>query len=348
MVKISATGTKEWDKHFGGSKSDGLASLAETADSGYTLAGSSTSGIDGDKLGFSKGMADYWLVKINSTGQMQWNKGFGGLSNEYLRTLVIVLDGYLLAGYSHSGLSGDKSQPSQGESDFWAVKSSLGTFDASIPQLTLYNATTDAFSKQLYTGIVLYFTALGTNQLSILATTKGTIGSVQFKLDGKVIYTENHAPYSIAGDAAKPSSGIDFIPWTPTPGKHTLVMTPFKESNGIGMMGMPHTLRFSVVSSSSRVASQPPYEKGNALSLQVFPNPVADVTTITFSSSAGGSVNLAVYDALGTQLQILHQGPSQSGKTYQYSFSRQGLKPGVYLCRLMVGKQVMNKKIVVR
>lgn len=98
-----------------------------------------------------------------------------------------------------------------------------------ISNLALINADTDqpiAGYEALKGNVALDLTKLGTSRLSIVATTKpAKIGSVQFTLDGRVIQTENNAPYSIKGDAPK-KAGRNYLPWTPTAGSHTLIVTP--------------------------------------------------------------------------------------------------------------------------
>ncbi len=345
LVKMDQNGNKQWDKRFGGSSDDFLLALAQTADGGFVLAGTSYSPADGDKLSPSKGNADFWLVKINANGQMQWNKSFGGSKNDWGDALVVLPDGYLLGGTSHSEISGDKSQPTHNSEDYWLVKTTLGTLNASVTGLGLYNATTDGLLKQLPNQYVIDFAALGTSKLSILANTQGTIGSVQFKLDGQVIRTENFAPYSIAGDAAKPNNLVDLLPWTPSLGSHSLVVTPYKDSNGNGLAGKSFTLTFQVVANGGRQAAAG-VETQAALQLTVYPNPFAEQTTIAFASPIQGPVRLLVYDPLGVLVQTLYTGEVQAGQTYHYAFGQPGLKPGVYLCRLVAGSQVMDKKIV--
>lgn len=59
----------------------------------------------------------------------QWDKRLGGTSNDELHSLQQTTDGgYILGGHSQSGMSGDKTQPSWGNSfDYWIVKiDSLG------------------------------------------------------------------------------------------------------------------------------------------------------------------------------------------------------------------------------
>ena len=48
-------------------------------------------------------------------GNKLWDKTFGGANNDWLRSITPSPDGgYLLGGYSESGISGDKSEASRG------------------------------------------------------------------------------------------------------------------------------------------------------------------------------------------------------------------------------------------
>jgi hypothetical protein len=122
-VKIDGNGNKVWDKTFGGTSHDYAESVVSTSDGGYLLVGYSYSGAGGDKSQNSQGGYDYWAVKIDANGNKVWDKTFGGNGGDEAQSVVTTSDGgYLLVGYSASGAGGDKSQNSQGYTDYWAVK----------------------------------------------------------------------------------------------------------------------------------------------------------------------------------------------------------------------------------
>ena len=122
-VRIDANGNKVWDKTLGGSGGDGFPTLTNTPGGGYLIVGYSSSAISGDKSEVSKGSFDYWAVKIDANGNKIWDKTFGGSGNDQNPTVTNSEDGgYLIAGYSSSQISGDKSENSEGGNDIWAVK----------------------------------------------------------------------------------------------------------------------------------------------------------------------------------------------------------------------------------
>ena len=128
IVKTDAAGIKQWDKRFGGTDDDVLNTILPAGDGGYFLCGTSLSGANGDKAEPSWGMFDYWVVKINSAGTIQWEKRYGGTAWDILSDAVRTPDGgCLLAGRSTSDTGGDRTQPSWGSFDYWVLKiDSLG------------------------------------------------------------------------------------------------------------------------------------------------------------------------------------------------------------------------------
>lgn len=123
MVKLDSTGQKLWDVRFGGTETDVLYGLVQTPDGGYLLAGTTLSPLSGDVSEDSKGGNDYWIVKTDSNGVKQWDKRFGGSNTDFLHAIVQTGDnGFLLAGHSASGISGDKSEASKGSTDYWIIR----------------------------------------------------------------------------------------------------------------------------------------------------------------------------------------------------------------------------------
>ncbi|HNQ11774.1 MAG TPA: T9SS type A sorting domain-containing protein [Bacteroidia bacterium] len=123
IVKVNSIGLIEWQKTIGGSNYDMLYSLQQTTDNGYILGGTSDSGISGDKTDSSRGTSDYWILKLDSVGNILWQKTFGGSSGDNLFALQQTTDGgFILGGESLSGISGDKTDFCRGGFDYWIIK----------------------------------------------------------------------------------------------------------------------------------------------------------------------------------------------------------------------------------
>ncbi|MBP6810356.1 MAG: T9SS type A sorting domain-containing protein [Saprospiraceae bacterium] len=123
VVKLDATGGIQWQNTIGGDSADNLNSIQQTVDGGYILGGSSRSNISGDKTENSKGNVDYWVIKLDATGSIQWQNTIGATDYDWLQSILLTTDGgYFLGGYSRSNISSDKTENSLGELDFWVVK----------------------------------------------------------------------------------------------------------------------------------------------------------------------------------------------------------------------------------
>ena len=128
IVKIDADGNILWEKTIGGNLNDVFWSIAVSDSGDYILAGSSESDISGEKTEPSNGWYDFWIVKIDSIGNILWDKTIGGDDSDGIFHLQQVsLGGTLYAGGSFSEISGDKSEPNilrpdgLRTNDFWLV-----------------------------------------------------------------------------------------------------------------------------------------------------------------------------------------------------------------------------------
>jgi len=130
IVKLTSTGIIEWQKSLGGTDYDIARSIIQTTDGGYIVAGSSCSN-DGDVTGHQgfTTIFDYWIVKLSSSGIIEWQKSFGGTSDDVARFIIQTTDGgYIVAGSSSSN-NGDVTG-NHGATDYWIVKlSSLGIIE---------------------------------------------------------------------------------------------------------------------------------------------------------------------------------------------------------------------------
>lgn len=123
IVKIDEDGNKLWENTIGGTGRDLLRVAVAIPGGGYLLAGDSEANASRDKSENSKGESDYWVVKIDNKGNKIWDKTIGGAAIDELGGIISTLDGgWILGGISLSDASGDKSDNSKGESDYWIVK----------------------------------------------------------------------------------------------------------------------------------------------------------------------------------------------------------------------------------
>src|SRR5690606_27234208 len=124
IVKIDGvSGNVLWDKAYGGSDSDVLRDIIQTLDGGFLAGGYSKSNISGDKTENSQGDFDFWILKLDASGNLVWQNTIGGSGIDYPRDVKQLMDGsYMIGGWSNSNISGDKTENSNGGYDYWLVK----------------------------------------------------------------------------------------------------------------------------------------------------------------------------------------------------------------------------------
>jgi hypothetical protein len=119
ILKLNPLGELQWQKTYGGSNRDIPLSIAQTNDNGYTVLGYTVS-TDGDVTG-NHGEGDFWILKLNEGGNMQWEKTLGGSGDDVPSMIKETNDGgYVVAGTTFSD-DGDISF-NHGGQDYWVAK----------------------------------------------------------------------------------------------------------------------------------------------------------------------------------------------------------------------------------
>ncbi|MBA3985295.1 MAG: T9SS type A sorting domain-containing protein, partial [Flavobacteriales bacterium] len=119
LIKINAIGNMVWEKTYGGSGVELFRTLNKHPNGGFIAAGVSTSS-DGD-VSVNNGSDDMWIVRIDETGEIIWEKSLGGSNIEELTSLIINSDeSYMVSGYTNS-TDGDITS-NNGNYDAWLVK----------------------------------------------------------------------------------------------------------------------------------------------------------------------------------------------------------------------------------
>lgn len=88
-----------WAKSYAGSSTDKANDISVTTDGGFIVAG--------DTLSFGSGGNDVWLLKLDTEGQVVWQKTYGGAQHDYANAVAQTSDGgYIVAGYTYSAGAG--------------------------------------------------------------------------------------------------------------------------------------------------------------------------------------------------------------------------------------------------
>lgn len=122
QISLAQAPTILWQKSFGGSYYDKAQSVIELNDGGYLIAGNSQS--SNQDLSFNHGQFDWWIIRLNNTGNIVWKKTLGGMGYDYLHQAIKTPDGkFLCVGETQSN-NGDITG-FIGQIDFWVVEIDL-------------------------------------------------------------------------------------------------------------------------------------------------------------------------------------------------------------------------------
>jgi predicted secreted protein len=139
LVKTDASGNMMWNRTYGGAGNEFCLYLLQTSDGGYAFCGSENS--------FGAGGTDVWLVKTDATGNLLWQKTWGGPNNEDAYSMIQTSDGgYVLVGGTRSFGYGTATPAS---SDWYVIKTDsefgLAQIDSTANSVTLYRGATDPY-----------------------------------------------------------------------------------------------------------------------------------------------------------------------------------------------------------
>ncbi len=356
IVKLDAIGqTIEWQNTIGGSDADYLYSIQQTTDGGYILGGHSESGADGDKNEVSQGDKDYWVIKLDATGQtIEWQNTIGGSGKDFLYSVQQTTDGgYILGGHSDSGANGDKAEVSQGNSDYWIIKldamgqtiewqNTIGGSSHDI--LQLIQQTTDG-------GYILGGYSLSGISGDKTESMKGYFDYWIVKLDatGQVIEWQN----TIGG------SGHDILYSIQQTKDGGYILGGHSESGADGdknevsqgdkdywVIKLDSDPAFVTIESDGNEGMLP----NQFIILPAYPNPFNPSTTIRYGINADSYVAIEIYDITGQLITTLFNSEQTQGwhSVIWNGTNKIGVQAptGLYLSRITSGSEVKTTKLM--
>jgi hypothetical protein len=150
VVKLDSAGNVIWTKTIGGSYDDVAYSIIQSSDGGYVVAGWTES--------FGAGSGDMYVVKLDSSGNVQWDKTIGGsVRDEALSIMQSSDGGYVVAGGTSSFGAGNGDiyvvkLDANGNVCFsqnitnYSVSSNVGSFSAPSPVSSTQSPTVNTVS----------------------------------------------------------------------------------------------------------------------------------------------------------------------------------------------------------
>jgi len=126
ILKFNAEAQLQWNKTFGGSGDDRGNDIIQTSDGGFAVLGYTDSS-DGD-ISINNGFRDFWLIKLDNSGNLTWQKSFGFSGADEGKTIIETSDGHILISgvldVTSSNGMGNFGRPNSEHAggDYWSIK----------------------------------------------------------------------------------------------------------------------------------------------------------------------------------------------------------------------------------
>jgi uncharacterized delta-60 repeat protein len=197
VVKLDSSGSVQWTKAIGGSYGYLANSIIQSSDGGYVVAGSTWS--------FGAGYSDFYVVKLDSGGNVQWTKTIGGSYEDIAYSIIQSSDGgYVFAGYTSSFGAGSR--------DIFVVKlDSSGNVQWTKTIGGSYDDEAGSIIQSSDGGYVVagYTSSFGAGDADIYV--------VKLDANGNVCFSQNITNYSVSSTAPSFSSpSATAFPQSPT------------------------------------------------------------------------------------------------------------------------------------
>ncbi|RKZ31301.1 hypothetical protein DRQ33_07180 [bacterium] len=329
VVKLDKFLAIEWAKGISGDDHDHNYGngIIQTTDGGYSATGKAgTPGVSGGGSAF--------LVKLDSTGMLQWSKTIGTIDFDKTDYIIKTYDnGYVLSGYT-----GQWGAPGSDEDlyDFFITK-----LDSS-GSLEWARKVGDEYIKDWGYSVIQTsdsgYAMVGktmTYRFSILDTVYWNLLYVKFDSNG-----DNCIASDITSDVT-----VDYVLSTVDD------ITSIIEISDISPDVMDVTAEIiemdvsplNLVICETSTDTPEPHREIKSFTLNVFPNPFNSAAAIQFSLPHSGPVNLKIFDVYGIERKTLANGIYPAGNHY-FMLNGNNLSSGIYFCKLTVGNVFSQTK----
>ncbi len=296
IVKLDIAGNLVWQRPVGGTNDEYALSIFQATDGGY-IAGCSSMSSDFDVSG-NHGMQDLWIVKLSSSGSLEWQKSLGGSAIEAIGEIYATSDnGLIVTGFTSSNNDGDVG-PNHGLNDTWLLK--LGP--AGTVPVTLSNFDALLNSKSVFCNWKT-MQEINSNHFTI----ERSSDAINYIDIGRVI---------ASGNSSTPIQ-YSFIDQSPFSTRNEYLYYRLKIVNNDGSFAYSNTVRVKL--------------KYNP-SLTIYPNPVSDQLLVSFNSLTSEKAVITISDQIGRRIfeqEILIR---RGNNSFALSTSRLAL--GVYYLSL--------------
>lgn len=163
IARTDGLGLIQWSSFYGGFEAD-LPSRILRITGGFIVIGS-TASVNGD-ITENAGGYDYWILKLDVNGNVEWQKTFGGSGDDFARDAVLMDDGSILITGESNSLDGDRSM-SFGGTDIWLISIDA---DGNLLWEKSYGGTDDDAGQRI--------AKAGSSRLALVAHTESSDGNM--------------------------------------------------------------------------------------------------------------------------------------------------------------------------
>jgi hypothetical protein len=117
VLRLTSAGQVKWVRDYGGIGNDRGFGITEIYDKGFIIAGE-TGSLDGTMQSKARGGLDGWMARIDFTGEVMWEKKYGGTDNEKIENIIEINDSSFVA-VATSGSKDVDFQANNGQQDAW-------------------------------------------------------------------------------------------------------------------------------------------------------------------------------------------------------------------------------------
>ncbi|MBL7962709.1 MAG: T9SS type A sorting domain-containing protein [Flavobacteriales bacterium] len=326
MLRLDPVGVLLWQRTLGSANGEYGNALTASNDGGVVVVGTTT-GNGGDVMGHH-GEFDMWVVKLDSTGQLQWQLPLGGSMFEEAFAITSTQDGgFAVAGYTDSN-DGDVTG-GQGGKDYWVVKlEGGGTLQW---QRTLGGSGLDiGYAIEERNGGDLLVSGITTSTDGDISLAYGGYDAwlVRLSASGALVWEQSYG-----GSANDSFSGIELVD-----GGYCLVGGTFSNDGMVtGHHGGGDVWVVKLVTDMTAV----PERAGLEMQFELFPNPTEGEVTIRFGTPQA-EVHIEAFDGTGK----LVVGKHFTGLGIMPSIDLSGLPRGLYALRIITPDGAATRTVV--
>ncbi len=338
LVKCDSIGNFLWSQYYGGSSDDYGMDIVQTEDNGFMIL-ANTASQDGD-VTTQHGNQDFWLIKTDSVGNIQYNKCLGGSRPELPRSFYRTSDGgYVITGSSRS-LDGDVSgnyNPNGNYADVWVVR-----IDSLIN--IMWEQNFGGYSIDI--GNSIYPVNNGGsiivgNTFSNSGNVSGNHGSHDiwlFKIDdfGNLIWEQcfggsmDEKGYAVVQDAN---------------GNYVVAGSTTSNDYDVSGLHSANTNDYWIIKVNDQYSTELNEFQNIDNHFDIYPNPTTEEVTFTLKNLRGKNVTIEMYNIYGQLLSVFDEETISSDLKY-IKKDLNNIPSGIYMVNFRCSSGMYTKRMV--